>query len=108
MLNFRERWGAALFYRTCVSFSYSSVQPCSSWRGSAALGTENSCHTQQNLIRQEMVLLPDLVGGRKRVVKQGTAIERGRGEGLKRGLGGGRERELMYCSVHAPHKPGWG
>lgn len=44
------------------------------------MGTENSCHTQQNLIRQEMVLLPDRVGGRKTVVKQGIVIESGKGE----------------------------
>lgn len=35
-----------------------------------------------------MVLRPDWVGGRKRVVKQGIVIEGGRGE---RGMGGGRE-----------------
>lgn len=38
------------------------------------MGTENSCHTQQNLIRQEMVLLPDWVGGRKTAVKPGIVM----------------------------------
>lgn len=42
-----------------------------------------------------MVLLPDWVGGRKTVVKQGIVIEKGRGEG---GLGGGREK-CGACTV---------
>lgn len=52
-----------------------------------------------NLIMQEMVLLPDWVGGRETVVKQGMASESGRGE---KGRGGGREVQRMaYCmSAH--------
>lgn len=98
MLNFRERRGAAIGpVRGLVT---ALRGPVARRECSAALGTENSCHTQQNLIRQKMVLLPDWVGGRKTVVKQGKVMERGRREG---GMGGGgRESERMYCmSAHA-------
>lgn len=41
-----------------------------------------------------MVLQPDWVGGRKRVVKQGIVIEGGSGE---RGMGG--DREMLHAGV---------
>lgn len=45
-----------------------------------------------------MVLLPDRVGGRKAVVKQGVAMERRRDEGMRERAGGGEGRE-MQCTL---------
>lgn len=92
MLNFRERRGAAIGpVRGLVT---ALRGPVARRECSAALGTENSCHTQQNLIRQEMVLLPDWVGGRKTVVKQGIVMERGRRGGWVE-----EEEKVSACTV---------
>lgn len=53
--------------------------PCSLCGSSAAqpVGTKNSCHTQPNLIRQEMILLPEW--WEKERAKQEMVIENWRG-----------------------------